>query len=541
MAPKTKQNAESKQGLIVALVFFVLSTLALGVTTYMGYNADDGKEKKLKDKENELKTMTADRDWYRFQSRLFKAYMGHLKEGDELNDLKSTRDKFNSNAFGDEKERPLLAQLMNTIESKVKWDKASGKPEMPYENLLVVERKRNEDLEGQLAKLAQEKARMEGEVAKSRDDLDTARKEFDAGLKKLTDKTAADNKDLLDKKNLLETEVARIAKEKDEKAAKDAEELNKANANNAKLVKANQETYTALQDKSAELSSIKNKTNDAPRDWRTDWKVMNLSKKGDTAYINLGSADKVKEQLTFSIHGLDVTSRKPIAAPKASAEVINVIGDHLSQVRIFDVRNPNANPVTAGDVLYNPSWNPFQKRHVAIGGIIDLTGEGRDQLADFKRQLETQNVVVDAYLDLRDMKVKGPGMSVKTDYLIMGDSSEILPPALNKGNESPGARLDTQSGKMLNDAKNLGINVIGLRKYQEMIGFRVPRTVNAGSNYFHLPVGGGSGGVVSDDKPKNPEKQKEAPPTKEDMKDQAAPNKDDMPKDKDADAKDGKQ
>jgi flagellar basal body-associated protein FliL len=42
---KKKDGSGSNLGLIITLVFFVLSTVILGVTTYMGFSAQDEKDK----------------------------------------------------------------------------------------------------------------------------------------------------------------------------------------------------------------------------------------------------------------------------------------------------------------------------------------------------------------------------------------------------------------------------------------------------------------------------------------------------------------
>jgi hypothetical protein len=71
MAPR--RGRESKQGLIISLVFAVLIILGLGVTAYYGFN---GQEALRKDK-NELTTdknkMKEDRDWYKFQALLYRS------------------------------------------------------------------------------------------------------------------------------------------------------------------------------------------------------------------------------------------------------------------------------------------------------------------------------------------------------------------------------------------------------------------------------------------------------------------------------------
>ena len=41
------------------------------------------------------------------------------------------------------------------------------------------------------------------------------------------------------------------------------------------------------------------------------------------------------------------------------------------------------------------------------------------------RSLRREGIAVDAYLDLRDNDVKGSGMTLKTDYLIIGEPPDL--------------------------------------------------------------------------------------------------------------------
>ncbi len=179
-----------------------------------------------------------------------------------------------------------------------------------------------------------------------------------------------------------------------------------------------------IKDQKERLEAIAARSTEAPPTLRTDWKIIEMDRRGTNPYINLGSADHVKPQLTFSIHGVGLDGR-PIGPPKGTLEVVNVIGDHLSRTRVTAVKDPNRDPILKGDVLYNPSWNPILKKHVALAGIMDLTGDGRDSLAEFMRNLERQNVIVDAWLDPKDYSIKGKGITVRTDYLIQGESMEF--------------------------------------------------------------------------------------------------------------------
>ena len=60
-------KGESKQGLVVTLVFFILATIGLGVSTYFGFSEQEtlraDKDKSDATQKNEAKLI----DFYRFQ------------------------------------------------------------------------------------------------------------------------------------------------------------------------------------------------------------------------------------------------------------------------------------------------------------------------------------------------------------------------------------------------------------------------------------------------------------------------------------------
>ena len=193
--------------------------------------------------------------------------------------------------------------------------------------------------------------------------------------------------------------------------------------------------------------------------------------------------------MTFSVHGTDL-NRKPLPVAKGSIEVLNVVGAHVSQARITGIKDRARDPILQQDVLYNPTWDPHLKKHVAITGIVDLTGDGRDSQQEFIRNLERQGIVVDAYVDLRALNedpldmakaIKGRGIGVQTDFLIIGDGTEYL-------SDSPAnlrfrRNLDEVVKAMNGTAKQNGVTVVGLRRYLEMIGYRVPRVSDRTTTY----------------------------------------------------------
>jgi hypothetical protein len=240
-------------------------------------------------------------------------------------------------------------------------------------------------------------------------------------------------------------------------------------------------------------------------------KVVASDRTGRMPFINLGSADNLRPQLTFTVYGVDPDGKptsypmigpdgrpvigedkKPVMEGKASLEVVSVLGEHLAQAHVTHLRDEGRDPILRGDLLYNPAWDPNQRPHVAIAGLVDLTGEGSNDMAEFQRTLERQGIIVDAWLDLKDLTVKGKGISHDTDYLILGAIPEIPGAEAAKDTDARARRLQKiieLRNNLQKDAERHGVPVISLRKYLAMTGFQVTRGTRSAlpANYGTLP------------------------------------------------------
>jgi hypothetical protein len=231
--------------------------------------------------------------------------------------------------------------------------------------------------------------------------------------------------------------------------------------------------------------------------------IVRLDPKGEVAWINLGSADNLRasQSITFSVFGAS-TGGKIGGERKGAIEVVSIEGPHLAQAKIIEVTDPGRDPIVNGDLLINPAWSPTNRTHVAIAGLIDMTGEGRDQIDEFMRTLRRENIVVDAYLDLRDLQIKGEGLNLKTDYLIVGEAPNLVERyetiakaarAVSEDKDEPKAEdprmarkrdIEAKMTDLQHKATELGVTVVPLRRFAVLTGYRLPKGVG---------VGGGAG------------------------------------------------
>jgi hypothetical protein len=245
--------------------------------------------------------------------------------------------------------------------------------------------------------------------------------------------------------------------------------------------------------------------------------ITQVQRQNGAVYINLGSADYVRPGLTFSV--LPAGSTGKVAAGrerKGAIEVVSVLEPHLSAAKAVDVVNPVRDPFMAGDLLFNPSWTPGQPMHVAIAGIIDINGDGVDDAQDLMRTLAKQGVVVDAWLDLKDRTVKGPGMSEKTTYLILGE-----PPLVGhlplEGNKLTDAAVDVigKMDAMKTKAWELGVERVPYRRYLSLIGYRLPKVppqADYGASSYLKGTGSAIKPVEKDENKETPKESKEEKP-----------------------------
>jgi hypothetical protein len=469
------QSNDQKQVLTICLVLFVLLSLVLGSTTWLGYSGqaelEDGRRKARADQ----KTMEDSKNRQEIQLIVNRIANGTADE----RDLKQLR------GLARLHQKEIQGEL-DRFGQQIAWDAAAN---LPAQTLLgqIEEMKKDRD-----AALAKMKALEERNA--------TNTKEYQAKLKELIDARADLEKRLMDTSLAIDIRLKRVEGEyaKAYRALKDALPDNEKNlkeiaalkAEKGKLVaelkKVREDMEAGLRRLEAKIPQIDIVAYDQPKG-----KVVTVDNSQSTVYLNLGSADFVKPGLTFSVFG--EREYKPTAERKASVEVVDIIDKHLCMARVTEIKSATRRPIVRGDQLYNPGWFPGMRDHVAIAGLIDLNSDGRDATAEFVKALEEKHgIIVDAWLDLKDLSLKGAlkGIGPKTSYLIVGDEPDVdkalignqIDPRLDKK-----MTIRTTIHDLKEEAKARGIYVIDVRRYMALAGMKVPRPASDYSSYLIRP------------------------------------------------------
>jgi hypothetical protein len=509
-----KKAEDSKQGLIIALVIMFLLCIGLGVGTYYGFADQDRLAKEAKAaKDADTKNKNA-KDWERYQNLLLKAYIGHTLPKEDQDALTSLQDKFDGGSLGQNESnyqdfKALVAKLAGDDKTPgvLGWDTAKKQPANTFFGRLDTS-----DALVKQAKDAQAKAeeKFKKDLETTNQDLADVTKDRDK-WKKTSDDLTKENANL--KTNFRQGEYAKLAKQA-EGLSNDLEDLrkkmetSKEDAKKAadKLAKDNESLKLQISKLNDQIKPVNVLDYDKPKG-----KIVNVEGAGSVVYVNLGSGDNVKPQLTFSIYGAD-SNGLASHHRKGALEVTKILGPHLSQANVTETTDRNRDPILTGDLLFNPTWTSSLRQHVAVTGLIDLIGDGSNNTQEFIRTLGYQGIIVDAYLDLKDLKVKGDGISAKTQYLVLGDQPEA---GLSlSGTDIRTGRKEEMWKKMKemqDEAHRLGVTIVPYRRFLTVIGYPMPRVLanKAGrSGFLESPLLG-SGMERKDEKaPKEGAKEK---------------------------------
>jgi len=170
-----------------------------------------------------------------------------------------------------------------------------------------------------------------------------------------------------------------------------------------------------------------------------DGKVLAVSRDLALGWIDLGANNRLARGTRFRV----VSGTTGSKAIKAMATVVNVEPGR-AEVAFSDVRD-RFDPVVAGDVIYNPLYDPVGERHAVLAGRFS----GRFTESKLKILLKDMGITVQDQLDFN------------TDYLIVG--SELFTDEEGNPLEDPLSPTDLPVYK---DAEASGVQIVSIKDLQ---------------------------------------------------------------------------
>jgi hypothetical protein len=496
----SSSSGETKAPLVIALVFFVLATIGLGVFAYMTYE-DLEEAKKATAEANKTKDSANDSaQKAKEEALLYKAALGVLNDADKQslqgvrfkNELQAAH-KAMSDAIGQKATAAIADSAKNFVGGGAAftaaptdffqwaWPAGADVPQPPNASVIdnAVKFYAQRELNDRVTKTEQSRL-SEGikTMQASASAKALAEKEFKDKTGEIPGKIAADTEKI---RQGYDNKVKDFQGSQD--ASRKAQQESADKFANAELqVKRKDEVISNLTRvnnllKDREMNLIDPFQFDKPQG-------RIIRRYSDSLIdIDLGTSDKLRPGITFSIFPSDTVIRgmqprmrpfkdadgktyyKPI--PKGTLEVIDVSGPNIATCRITAEDSPVRDRVIAVDLLYNALWRKGSSEHVVLFGVFDLDGDGRDDIQNLVQGLRRIGVVVDAYYDLGKDKWEGE-ITSQTNYGVEG-----YYPTVTSGDGNSGAKIKVlnEISKARAEVKEKGILILKPRDFFPRIGF----------------------------------------------------------------------
>ncbi len=384
--------ARENQGLQITLIVFVMLTIVLGVMTYLFYRRYE--EAAIKARTNADKAS--------------KSAQLASRNKDDANELKGligvakTEDIVSITALS-KKDMKMYGQS---------YPEQSRKYRLLLKKMLETIVEKNADLSDAKDKIR----RLEGEYA-------VREKSKDTQMKQLQDASVKANRDLAGERSKFKDEVERKNQEGKELHDDLQEERNDSAREIAKVEAKLQETDrlvskrgTIIDNQAKVIEKYTGGQIKAP-----DGEILWANQREGTVWINLGRADTLKRQVTFSVYPSENTNLT-VRDKKGSIEITHILGEHLAEARVLD--DQIGDPIVPGDKIHTVLWSAGKKRHFALAGLIDIDGDRRSDLDTVINIIRLNGGVVDCYIsDKGENKHEMVGkITVNTNVLIQGDA-----------------------------------------------------------------------------------------------------------------------
>jgi len=435
--------ARENQGLQIALIILFMLTIILGVTTYVfcrQYIEADESARKL---DGQLKEKdTANQSIQDENNQLKKMILGVAGAEDKkleeiTTQFNQDREKFAA-GFDDQDKfyRPLVLRLYDTVSKKTGELTDANDALQALRDDYV---KWKKEMTGQVEKHDEARLAAEDKLKNVTAMYDAARAQIDAGKEKI------------------QADWDKTREETDKRLADLGTERDNANAKAKKL-----ETLVDTQGK--QLDKLGTEAIGVP-----DGKITWVDQRTGTVWIDLGRADALRRQTTFSVYPIDITNLAK-GGKKASIEVTRILSEHLAEARI--VEDTVSDPIMIGDKIYTPVWNPGEQVRFALVGLMDIDGDGTSDRQTVQELIEMSGGKVDYWLDEKGNK--NGEMTINTRYLVVDwEALEVK----EQSDETKAKAADTQAGKystVLDEARGLGLKKITLGDLLQQMGWKSP-------------------------------------------------------------------
>ncbi len=469
--------ARENQGYLIAVIILVLLTLVLALAAFLGISKAGENASSREATENKLLFAEKQSDAFQIEAEILRAYLGDLgisvaevePQIQSLTQLSATGDL-------DAGQKETIQQIKNRVEDiKAAYTKDMlGSVTTPEgEAAAPTWRSKLASLKSLVAKQVNDNAVQVKQTALSEAEAASKIKEMESTVTAMQ-KTVADTKaELAENQRLSLAKEAEYKSKLQEAIDSDAVQKEQFQTAQAKTSKSMRQLRDDIAKTDERNTVLKTRINIYEREVfdRPDGQVVRVAARMRSCVIDLGSADGLTINRTFSIYSKDVTNFDK-GKHKAKIEVTKV-SPFQAEANIIE-EDPN-NPILSGDHILTATWDPGFSVSIALTGVFDLDGDRYDDRDKLAKMIERNGGKVAATHDDEGNIIGKIDPTVR--YLVVGRPPSLLEDATENSKRNSSAITDAMRD-MQEEAKRNTVEPIDLQKLLNRMGVRAtPKTV----------------------------------------------------------------
>lgn len=456
------------QSLSIALIIFVMLTFILGVTTYLGFKGKADAEAQTTAANEKATKAAEDLAAQKANNDLLINAIGiAMTDPDDPSQInpKKAIDNWFTQRFGDFKEDP------RSYEQLALWLKESirEKDSQLQERLIEKERavaaatKERDAADTRADGFSQQVKKVEQEAAERRQEYEASVKKHQEDM----DKLSQDYKKALDDANQLQEIEQAVARAEDVVSARSLDSFkSKSTVDRVDIILTElRERERAINRYNALLAKLRvadpelqrTVADSTPLDDRIDGfdgRVISVNQSDRTALVLCDSTRGMRPGLVLYVYGPD-DPQPLLAARKATVEVMSLESPTLVRVRIRS--DSIGDPIVSGDGVATSLWEAGAQFTAVMVGHVQID---QDPESDAERLQEL---------------IEGVGGKVETSVTplttMLIDAGEPQTFGLQKPKDWR-ERDEKRRERELREARRLGVQVIGIGEFMQMLGLR---------------------------------------------------------------------
>ena len=319
------RDNQTMQAIVIVLTLLVIG---LGVGLLLVNNAKKTAQAQAKSAEDRAREAQNSENKAQQEANTYKQWMG-FQEADNLQSLQESFDedmqRFGGTFDADRRFYRTILEYLSEENRKLALSEVAAKEQVQeLKSRLLVLEGQNE------AKVKQ----FQDAASKAEQDAAGERRKFGKDLKRITDE-----------KNQIAGQLDEQREKFDQQTAKFESEIKELNNKIAQLDHSNE----ILRSRQIDPDPIAQ-----PADGRITW----VNQRQQKVWIDLGEADQLRPQITFSVFGTNESN--PLkAVKKGSLEVTRILDAHMAEARITS--GEPTKPLMPGDKIYSQVWDRGRK------------------------------------------------------------------------------------------------------------------------------------------------------------------------------------